>query len=258
MQATVNYHDRQSKWIIWTILASIALHVTLAFVIPNFKVEPKKAIPEPIKVELLKPKPVAPQPVVEPEPPKVEPPPPPPPKPKPKPTPKKKIRPLPKPVVKPEPQPIVEEIPEPTPVVEPPPVIATTPVENVTPEVVVPPQPEPIPEPPPVVVPKGPTQDEINAAKSAYSSSVQREIKRNQKYPKRAAKRGIEGKVLLRITVDNEGNIIDVTVKESSGSSLLDKAAIAAVKASNIKQYMKAILKGHVDTLTYPVVFGLE
>lgn len=50
-------------------------------------------------------------------------------------------------------------------------------------------------------------------------------------YPRRAVERRIEGAVMLALTIDAAGTVIDAKVTESSGSSLLDKAALAAVKA---------------------------
>jgi protein TonB len=49
-------------------------------------------------------------------------------------------------------------------------------------------------------------------------------------YPKIAIELGQQGTVLLAITVDENGTITDIQVKESSGSNLLDKAALDFVK----------------------------
>ncbi|TWU16618.1 energy transducer TonB [Allorhodopirellula heiligendammensis] len=50
------------------------------------------------------------------------------------------------------------------------------------------------------------------------------------KYPTHAAARGIEGTVLLKLYVNREGKVSRAEVLESSGSELLDHAALAAVK----------------------------
>lgn len=49
-------------------------------------------------------------------------------------------------------------------------------------------------------------------------------------YPAYAKKKRIEGKVLLDVFVKTDGTAMTVTVKRSSGSSMLDKAALRAVK----------------------------
>jgi len=50
-------------------------------------------------------------------------------------------------------------------------------------------------------------------------------------YPRMAMQRRLEGKVVLRIHVDASGKPIDVSVENSSGSSILDEAAMQFVKA---------------------------
>ena len=50
-------------------------------------------------------------------------------------------------------------------------------------------------------------------------------------YPRMAMQRRLEGKVVLRIHVDASGKPIEVSVENSSGSSILDEAAMQFVKA---------------------------
>jgi protein TonB len=49
-------------------------------------------------------------------------------------------------------------------------------------------------------------------------------------YPPAARKKGAEGKVLLEVAVTTAGKANSVSVSQSSGSSLLDEAALAAVR----------------------------
>lgn len=49
-------------------------------------------------------------------------------------------------------------------------------------------------------------------------------------YPAKAEKKGIGGRVLLRVQVNHEGVVTSVVVSESSGHAMLDDAAVAAVK----------------------------
>lgn len=49
-------------------------------------------------------------------------------------------------------------------------------------------------------------------------------------YPRMAIVRGIEGSLKVKIKVDSEGNAIETTLLKSSGSELLDSAAMAAIK----------------------------
>jgi protein TonB len=49
-------------------------------------------------------------------------------------------------------------------------------------------------------------------------------------YPRRARDRGLEGRVLLRVLVSSEGTAEKVEVKDSSGFSMLDSAAVKSVR----------------------------
>ena len=49
-------------------------------------------------------------------------------------------------------------------------------------------------------------------------------------YPDTAARRNQQGTCLLRITVDRQGNVVDVDLLESSGHRVLDEEAIRAVR----------------------------
>ncbi|MGZ8270056.1 MAG: TonB family protein [Methylophilus sp.] len=246
MEALIKHPNHNNNLLIWTLLCSILLHIAFAVVVPKFKFDPIKREKQTLDIELVQPK--APEPVAIPEPPTPEP-----------------IKPPPiKREIKPEPikqpkkvedtEPIAKSIetkPESAAPV-PPPVIAATPRTEVKPEFVAPPPPPP--EPPKAT---GPTESEINAAKNAYRNQVQSELKRNQRYPKIAQQRSIQGDVGLEISIDSDGNVTNVAVVESSGNDSLDNAAIDAVKRSNIKQYMKDILRGHVDKITVTVGFKL-
>lgn len=247
-----------SHWLVWALIGSALLHLTLTVVIPHLEHE-KKPKPKELKVELVKletPKP-APEPV--PEPPKPEPPKPEPPKPKPKPKPKpikqKVVRkPKPKPLPPPETPPPVQPEPvlAPQPVEAPPPVITAAPTATAAPKMVVPEPPPPPPPPPPE--PAGPSQADINA----YSSQLHAEFRRNQRYPKMAQRRGVQGDVDLLIGLNASGGVTSVSIAKSSGSSVLDKEAIKTVKRSNIQRLMPDILKGKIDKITVTLSFKLQ
>jgi protein TonB len=48
-------------------------------------------------------------------------------------------------------------------------------------------------------------------------------------YPSEAVRRGIDGRVVLRLTISDEGNVTKLEVASSSGHSILDQAALLAV-----------------------------
>lgn len=224
------------------------LHVLLAVVLPSFQFDISEIKPQPLTIEIMQPEPPAalPQPVVEPEPIKPEP--------------IKKEEPIkpPKPIAEPA-KPIKQKSPEPSPVqesssqpaiAEPPPnVIAAEPKIDTTPEIKVAP-----PEPPKNT---GPSEAEINAAKATFTDNVQTELRRNHRYPKIAEKRGIQGETKVRIVLDKEGNVVSVTVVESSGNDSLDQGAIDTVRRSNLKKYYPDILQGRTYEITVPISFTI-
>jgi TonB family protein len=55
------------------------------------------------------------------------------------------------------------------------------------------------------------------------------------KYPDEAKKEGIEGTVIVKILVDIDGTVADVEIFKSSGSALLDQAAVDAALQAKYK-----------------------
>ena len=229
--------------LIWAIVCSFLLHILLVAIIPNFRFDALKKVPDVLKVEIVQPKKPEPVKLIEPAPelPKQEPI-----KPKPE-----LAKPLPKIIPKTEPIPAKVNKSEVT-QTEPPPkptVIAVTPKVDTTPAIVV-----PAPEPPK----EKPLNDEAyNSAKSSYKSSVQKEIQRNLRYPKMAEKRRITGVTKVEIHLDREGNVTSVTVISSSGNDSLDAEAIAVIKRSDLKQYMNDTLADRINPLIMPISFTL-
>jgi protein TonB len=75
-----------------------------------------------------------------------------------------------------------------------------------------------------------PSAEKPVAAERAYTDLVQRRIETVKQYPKRAQRRNEQGVVKIVFTIGNDGEIVSVNILTSSGSRLLDGAAIDAVK----------------------------
>ena len=147
----------------------------------------------------------------------------------------------PAPVAKPEVITLVDELrrPPPPPLPPPPPqerVVHTHPTEH--PQPVPLPQQELIVDQPPAPVDAGlppavedvGTPNTFDTTETAIAALMTR-VAPPPPYPALAEKRRLQGTVVLMILVDAEGNPVDVTVEQSSGSSLLDEAARKFVKA---------------------------
>lgn len=261
MQAVLKETKQFSHLLEWCLIASLLIHALIMFTLPK----PDYDLPPPnkqeIRIELVKPEPpaVTPAPPAPAEPEVVKPTPP---KPQPQPQPPK-LAPKPveqKPVTPQKPSPMPEQAVEtPRPVVESPApaVIAAKPsVSETKSEVVVPP-PAP-PAPPEPVKASGPSEGDIDAARNAFRSAAHRELKKNQRYPRIAQDRGIEGDVKLSISIDDHGNITNIEVVESSGNKAIDDAALAAAQKSQLKPHFHEILRGRINNIIVTVSFKLS
>ncbi len=76
------------------------------------------------------------------------------------------------------------------------------------------------------------------------------------KYPPEAKKDGITGKVWISVLVDEQGEVRETKVTESSGSSLLDDAALEVADENKYKSGVQSGLPVKV-WVTYPVEFAL-
>lgn len=246
MQAVLKPFKQTSGSITWWLLASIVIHLVLVFVLPTFSPPAPPPAPPELVLELVK-KETPPAPPAVPTPP--QPLPPTPPKKPPMRAPLVPIKPT------PAPQPLTPPPTTEAPLVDnPKPVIAVKPsVSEVKPEVVV----APAPPPPEVEKPMGPSEGDIEAARNALRNGATRELKKNQRYPRIALDRGIEGVVKLKISLDGQGNITEVDILESSGNTALDDAAVVAAKKSSLKPYFNELLKGRIDSIVVPVGFSL-
>ena len=76
-------------------------------------------------------------------------------------------------------------------------------------------------------------------------------------YPPAAKAKGIEGKVVLRVSVSAEGKLLDVEVIRSSGSDLLDAAALKAVRRADFSP-ARRVGRAVETTIELPIQFLLK
>lgn len=147
----------------------------------------------------------------------------------------------------PPPQQVVHprEVPRPTPartpVVDDPPVVSDTPDPMATPYVPVDPRPIDTFDPPP----SGPVALAVLEGPAPT-------------YPSSAIRMNITGRVLLRIEVDAAGNPVSGIIEQSSGSRLLDQAALKVVLGK--WRFVPAQYRGQsiAATALVPIVFSLD
>jgi protein TonB len=213
------------------IAASVLIHGALWWYMQTAKAEVPEVAPQvpEMTVELTSPTP--PTPETPPEPPPPPPPPEPPPPPPPPPEPEQPVedadavKPPPKPVEKPVEKPKVEKpkpVKKPEPVKKPPPPAPTAPAAPSPPA---PAAPSPSPAPPaPAAAPAAPAKE------SAAISGLASLGNPPPEYPGAALRKGMEGRVILRIKVLPNGRAGTVEVTKSSGKQVLDDAAVETVR----------------------------
>ncbi len=65
-----------------------------------------------------------------------------------------------------------------------------------------------------------------------YFSRIKFQIEKIWTYPLEAARRGISGEITLKFKLSKEGNLVGVRMVDSSGTEVLDRAALQAVKGA--------------------------
>ncbi|WP_020722890.1 energy transducer TonB [Novispirillum itersonii] len=166
--------------------------------------------------------------------------------------------PVPQPVTEPPPEPPPPQpVPPEPPVIEPPPPVITS-AAAVAPPLAKPPEkkkpppkkkepppppapaaPVPVVETPPVqapVSPAPPAPPQIRGPVSAtpdYLGLASAHLQKYRDYPRAAQRRGIQGRGAVLIVLGRDGHVRSVTVRQSTGSDLLDEAMLKTVERAN-------------------------
>ena len=88
------------------------------------------------------------------------------------------------------------------------------------------------------------------------AESLWRRVAELKRYPNSARMNGQEGKVILKAVIRSDGYLADVSVQKSSGYSVLDAAAIEAVKLACPLYMQHAIGKPQI-VVSLPIVYSL-
>jgi pilus assembly protein CpaC len=97
---------------------------------------------------------------------------------------------------------------------------------------------------------------EANSPLTYYSHMIEDLIARNVVYPPEAQKAQQAGTVTIYLHLLSDGKLQEATIKESSGFSVLDKAALAAVQKQAPYPAFPAQISQKELRLTVPVVFN--
>ena len=87
-------------------------------------------------------------------------------------------------------------------------------------------------------------------------SSVMELITRELTYPAIARRKGWQGIVKLELHIEADGSITDLQIDETSGYSILDKAALQCLQLASIPGAAQW-LRGHAINIVVPVEYRL-
>lgn len=94
-------------------------------------------------------------------------------------------------------------------------------------------------------------------ANPAWLSGVSAWLLAHRSYPEMARRLGRQGTVVVKITVDPEGHVLDVTLVQGSGSESLDQAAQALVRNAHLPPFPPD-MKVPRQSVTLPIRYRLE
>lgn len=85
-----------------------------------------------------------------------------------------------------------------------------------------------------------------------WGRTIRSEVERNKRHPRNAR---LSGKVIIAITVERGGHLLDADIRQASGSRQLDQAALRAVQAAAPYQKAPTDLTGERFDFLLPVTF---
>lgn len=98
----------------------------------------------------------------------------------------------------------------------------------------------------------------VASAEQTYISAVRAAVARNKKYPRRAKRRGVQGTVRIQLTLDASGRLVNVRLVSPSGASMLDEAAMDAVRAVGEYPRIPAEMERASVRITVPIRFAVR
>jgi len=96
------------------------------------------------------------------------------------------------------------------------------------------------------------------AAPKALTALLLQQLSRHFRYPGLARRRGIQGQVVLQLTVQRDGAIDAVEILDSSGHGILDRDAVKTLKRIGRIPLAGRLLLSQSMELTLPVIYRLK
>jgi protein TonB len=109
----------------------------------------------------------------------------------------------------------------------------------------------------PDVAPATTAQPTASQVDGAWQSLVASWLVAHKSYPEEARRRGEEGRVVVRFTVDRSGQVIETAIVGSSGSEQLDAAAITLLRSAVLPVFPPSMTQARV-TITTSMRYSLR
>lgn len=97
---------------------------------------------------------------------------------------------------------------------------------------------------------QGYSAGQVKDATAAYKRAVARAIAKKKRYPRKAHRRGVTGRAVIRLSLGASGELLSAALVKSSGSDTLDKAALAAARAARYPKIPKEMGRSRVNYTT--------
>jgi protein TonB len=92
------------------------------------------------------------------------------------------------------------------------------------------------------------------SASAAFQDALYDRLGRYQIYPKEASQQQLQGLVLVTFVMDRDGTVLNVSVKRTSGETILDKAAVETILKAQPLPRIPPQLPGHL-TVQVPIAY---
>lgn len=104
----------------------------------------------------------------------------------------------------------------------------------------------------------GLSDEERRRILGAFARGIQQRIASHQVYPDIARQRGVEGRTVVAFKLARDGNLMHVSVAQSSGFDILDKAAMKAIREGGPYESIPAELSDDSLSFQLPISFFIE
>lgn len=112
--------------------------------------------------------------------------------------------------------------------------------------------------PSPTAIPPDPPPTLKTTPPAEYVNRIQSRILRVKFYPYAAKSQGREGKVLIRMTLDRNGTVLNWRVENGSGSTILDNAATQMIQRASPFPAFPSDLSDATLEMVVPIEFSLQ